>query len=64
MPLRSLSASEDDLEIKLQFKYFQNLEGELVLPSNFQPEEIQILAVSEGKNSKTVEKTFPWVVER
>jgi hypothetical protein len=63
IPLRSLSATEEQLEIKLQFRYFQNIEGELTLPVNFEPEKIQILAVAEGSNAKTIQKSFGWIVE-
>ena len=35
LSLRDLSAEQDQLNIRLRFKYFQNIEGELVLPDNF-----------------------------
>lgn len=63
MPLRSLASEEEQLDIKLQFRYFQNIEGELVLPPDFEPVGVQILAVDEGRNGKTVQKSFAWVVE-
>ena len=31
LPLRDLSEFEDELDIRLRFKYFQNIEGELAL---------------------------------
>lgn len=64
MPLRELAVDEDQLDIRLQFRYFQNIEGELVLPENFVPETIQIIAESQGQNAKTVRKSFVWLVER
>ncbi|MDT8398845.1 MAG: hypothetical protein RQ899_09545 [Pseudomonadales bacterium] len=63
MPLRSLAVSNMPLDIKLQFRYFQNIEGELVIPDNFVPEKVQIIAVAEGRNAKTVQKSFGWLVE-
>lgn len=63
IPLRSLSDSINDLDIKLQFRYFQNIEGELSLPSGFEPQKVQILAVAEGANAKTVQKSFGWLVQ-
>lgn len=63
IPLRSLSMDEDQLDIKLQFRYFQNIQGDLVLPDDFEPLGIQILAVDEGDSEKTVQKSFAWVVE-
>ena len=63
VPLRSLATDEDQLDIKLQFRYFQNIQGDLVLPEGFDPLGVQILAVDEGQNAKTVQKSFAWVVE-
>jgi len=63
MPLRSLSAEEDQLDIKLQFRYFQNIQGEIVLPEGFEPLGVQIVAVDESNDGKTVQKSFAWVVE-
>jgi len=64
IPLRELALDEDQLDIRLQFRYFQNIEGELVIPENFIPEAVQILAESQGQNAKTVSKNFVWLVER
>lgn len=63
-PLRSLAQNESQLDIRLQFRYFQNIEGELVIPDDFIPVAVQILAVSQGDNAKTVQKNFAWLVER
>jgi len=63
MPLRSLAVDEDQLDIKLQFRYFQNIQGELILPEGFEPLGVQILAIDEGNNEKTIQKSFAWVVE-
>lgn len=37
-PLRSIAVDENQLDIRLQFRYFQNIEGELIIPQNFVPE--------------------------
>ena len=63
-PLRSIAVDENQLDIRLQFRYFQNIEGELIIPENFVPKTMQILAVAQGKNAKTVQKNFVWLVER
>jgi len=63
MPLRSLAVEEDQLDIKLQFRYFKNIQGELILPDGFLPLGVQILAVDEGNNGKTIQKSFAWLVE-
>jgi len=63
-PLRSIAVDENQLDIRLQLRYFQNIEGELIIPENFVPETVQILAVAQGENAKTVQKNFVWLVER
>lgn len=63
MPLRSLAVDEDQIDIKIQFRYFQNIEGEMLLPEGFVPVGVQILAVDEGDNEKTIQKSFAWLVE-
>lgn len=62
--LRDLSAEQDQLDIRLRFKYFQNIEGELVLPENFVPDRLQIAAVSVEPVEKSINQNFSWVVER
>lgn len=62
MPLRSVAVDENQLDIRLQFRYFQNIQGELLLPERFEPVGVQIIAVDEG-NDETVQKSFAWVVE-
>lgn len=64
LPLRDLSAEQDQLDIRLRFKYFQNIEGELVLPDNFVPDRLQIAAVSVEPVEKSINQNFSWVVER
>lgn len=48
--------------IRFRFKYFQNIEGELSLPKDFQPREIIILAESTGRNKQRLEKKIDWQV--
>lgn len=63
IPLKDVSENEDQLDIRLRFKYFQNIEGELELPAGFVPEQIHIAAVSTAPSDKTINKNFSWVVE-
>lgn len=62
LPLNELSADVSSANIKLRFKYFQNIEGELILPVNFDPERVELEARSTGRNAKTIEKRFGWLV--
>ena len=64
LSLRDLSAEQDQLNIRLRFKYFQNIEGELVLPDNFIPDRLQVAAVSVEPVEKSINQNFSWVVER
>jgi hypothetical protein len=64
LSLRELSAEQDELNIRLRFKYFQNIEGELVLPDNFVPDRLQVAAVSSEPVGKSINQDFSWVVER
>lgn len=61
--LHELSRDVTTPAVKLRFKYFQTIEGQLVLPEAFEPEGIELVARSTGKSSVTVEKRFGWLVE-
>lgn len=63
LPLKDLTDKVGSTNIKLRFKYFQNFEGRIVLPEGFEPERIELLAKSTGKNPVTVEKKFGWLVQ-
>jgi len=59
-PLKELSAEINDIDIKFRYRYFQDFTGELVLPENFTPDQVQVIAQSVGKNSARIEKEFSW----
>ena len=60
IPLRNLSDQQVELGIKFKFKYFQDIEGDLVIPDGFIPESIQVVAQSKGKNASRLEQSFEW----
>ncbi len=62
IPLRDISAEQDELDINLRFRYFQNIEGELALPEGFEPERVQIAAVETAPIEKTLDQDFDWIV--
>ena len=64
VPLREVSKEQDLLDIRLRFKYFQNIEGWLTLPEGFVPERVQIAAVSTEPVEKNINQDFSWVAER
>jgi len=61
--LRELSESVSTDTVKLRFKYFQTVKGELTLPVGFDPEAIELVARSIGSEAVTIEKRFGWLVE-
>ena len=63
VPLKDISKDVSVVRIPMRFKYFQRLEGELELPVKFEPEVIEIKAVSTVKGSAAVEKKFSWLVQ-
>jgi hypothetical protein len=63
LPLVTLSNSMQGENIKLRFRSFQAVEGEITLPYGFEPSRVEILAVTEEPDSKTLQKNFSWLVE-
>ncbi|PCK09201.1 MAG: hypothetical protein COA42_05380 [Alteromonadaceae bacterium] len=63
LSLHDVSAQQDTALVKLRFKYFQTIEGELTLPPGFEPEGIELVAKSTGKNAVVIDKQFGWLVE-
>lgn len=63
VPLYQLSDDIDSEEIKLRFKYFQNIEGELTLPEGFEAQKLELAAQSSGRDGVKVTKSFGWLVE-
>lgn len=62
-PLMVLSDDISAEQIRLRFKYFQVVEGQLGLPLNFEPEGIEIEARTTGSDPQQVSKKFGWLVE-
>lgn len=60
LPLRDLSATVEKLGITFRFRYFQDIEGELVLPEGFKADAVQVVAQAEGKKGVRIERTFEW----
>ncbi|WP_299981008.1 DUF6776 family protein [uncultured Pseudoteredinibacter sp.] len=62
--LKDLSNDVSGDEIRLGFRYFQNVTGEMVLPEGFTPERIELVAKSTGRDAVEVEKKFGWLVQQ
>ncbi len=59
-PLKELSNDISDVDIKFRYRYFQDFKGELVLPNEFTPDQVQVIAQSVGNKSARVEQAFNW----
>jgi len=62
--LSQLSSTVKSEKIKLNFKYFQRLEGQLILPESFTPERIELKIVSLKPRKTLIEKTFNWITTK
>lgn len=49
--------------LDFSFRYFQNLEAELVLPEGFAPARVNVRLKPKGKSSESIEKSFDWQVK-
>jgi len=58
----NLSELDDEKEdsVRFRFRYFHNINGELIVPEGFEPREVMIVAQSSGANAQRLEKTFDW----
>lgn len=61
--LMALSPEVGSESVKLRFKYFQVLEGSLILPEGFAAEGLEIEAKVGGKKPQMVSKKYGWLVE-
>lgn len=61
--LSDLSEQVPSPDIRLRFKYFQAIDGELQLPAGFQPVTVSASARSNKPRRAQVETEFPWSVQ-
>jgi hypothetical protein len=57
--LGSMSTENKSSE-RFRFRYFQNIEGELEIPSDFEPEAVMVIAQPSGNRAQRLEKRFDW----
>jgi len=62
-PMAELMKAPTEFDGKLEFRYFQTLEGEFALPPDFVPEQIEVSARSTRPLEYSAEETFSWNVE-
>ena len=52
-----------DSRLAFSFRYFQNLQADLVLPKGFAPARVTVKLTPNGKSAKPLEKSFNWAVQ-
>jgi hypothetical protein len=50
--------------LAFRFRYFQDFNGTLVLPADFDAERVVVTAVSSGRKGKQIQRTFGWNLQR
>ena len=61
--LAELSDDLEDTEITLRFRYFQSIEGTMVLPAGFEPRSVSLVATATTPRKMEVREEFPWQVK-
>lgn len=61
--LKTVSPEVETDTLKLKFRFYQTLEGELTLPAGFEPHRIDVIAEKTGKSPAVVEESFGWLVQ-
>lgn len=64
LALNSLSEQVESESIKLRFKYFQNIDGELQLPPGFEPMGVNIIAKASTPKVVQIERHFGWSIQQ
>lgn len=62
IPFEQLSKEQETSGIPFKFRYFQNVDGEIMVPGDFVPEQIEVIAQSKGRKATKLEKRFDWNV--
>ena len=62
-PLAELSDDLDKGGVPLRFRYFQAIEGELLIPDGFQPEGINVVASATTPRKAEVREQYSWRVQ-
>ena len=60
LSLSQLSGGKLDDDITMRFKYFQNIEGDIVLPDGFVPSSVVVDLIPTGKGRTRIKKNFEW----
>jgi hypothetical protein len=61
--LKDISSDVTDERIRLSFKYFQRIEGNMTLPEGFVPEEIELKVVVQSPDKAVIDNKFSWLLK-
>jgi hypothetical protein len=62
-PLADLSEDIENNKLTLRFRYFQSIQGEVVLPAGFDPEGFAVIAKASSPRKVELREQFPWDVQ-
>jgi len=60
LTLSALSGGKLKDDLTMRFKYFQNFEGDIVLPNGFVPSSVVVDLIPTGKGRTRIKKNFEW----
>ena len=60
LALSELSGGKLKDDLTMRFKYFQNFEGDIVLPDGFVPSSVVVDLIPTGKGRTRIKKNFEW----
>ncbi len=57
---RELAADGVEAERKFSLKYYQSLEGDIILPEGFSPDKVTLWIIPKDKKYSTIRKAYQW----
>jgi hypothetical protein len=63
-PLAELSGEIEGEDVALRFRYFQAIEGVLILPQGFQPSSVTMVARASVPTKVEITEHYPWAVQK
>lgn len=61
--LSELAEGVESEAVTLQFRYFQSVEGELLIPQGFEPKQISVTATTTKPQKTELGETYPWQLQ-
>lgn len=54
---------DEGASTRFSFRYYQELKGRLVLPEDFEPQQLQVQVIPDSRQLKNTEHSFDWLVK-